>query len=117
MKKLFSIISLFILFSCSSERKVHIYDFTFSNEDFSMYVDKRSTTSNMCLLKLTLFNKKWKDYKSVYIEFTAYDRKINIGSTNFLLSVVGGETIKRESYITKQCYEIDELKLSKFTYR
>jgi hypothetical protein len=72
----------------------------------------------MCPFELTLKNQNPKSYSSVYLEFIAYDEsQVNIGNTNFLVSIGANETLKRKGYITKSCFYIDNMKLSKFTFR
>ena len=119
MKKIATYLLFFFIFSCgSSDRPGSPSSFSWGDKDFSIDIEKGYSTLNICPLKLTLQNKNPKSYSSVYIEFTAYDRsEVNIGYTNFLVSIAANETLKRESYITKSCYFIRNIKLSKFTFR
>lgn len=119
MKRITTYLLLFFIFSCvSSDRPRSPSSFGWEDKDFSIDIEKGYSSLDICPLELTLKNKNLKSYSSVYIEFTAYDRsEVNIGYTNFLVSIGANETLKRKSYITKSCYFIHNIKLSKFTFR
>jgi len=119
MKKALTIIISLLLFSCASNTTPRSpSSFSWGDKDFSINIEKGYTTLDMCPLELTLKNHNPKSFSSVYIELTAYDNsEVNIGSTNFLVSIGPNETLKRKSYISKSCYYVHNLKLSKFTFR
>jgi hypothetical protein len=124
MKKLYLILFCFLfLSSCIAEnqsgnKRRSTYSFGWEDKDFSIGLEKGYSTLDMCPFELTLKNLNPKSYSSVYLEFIAYDEsQVNIGYTNFLVSIAANETLKRESYITKSCYFIRNIKLSKFTFR
>ena len=123
MKKIATYLLFFFIFSCVSSnepgsRPRSTYSFGWDDKDFSIRLEKGYSTLDVCPFELTLKNKNPKSYSSVYIEFTAYDRsEVNIGYTNFLVSIGASETLKRKGYITKSCYFINNVKLTKFTFR
>jgi hypothetical protein len=118
MNKIIFFITLF-LFSCVPDNRPRSPTyFSWGNKDFSIDIEKGYARLEMCPLELTLKNHNSKSFSSVYIELTAYDdSEVNIGSTNFLVSIGPNETLKRNSYITKHCIYVHNLKLSKFTFR
>jgi hypothetical protein len=123
MNKLFLIFFFIFLSSCIAEnesgnKRRSTYSFGWQDKDFSIVLEKGYSTLDMCPFELTLKNQNPKSYSSVYLEFIAYDEsQVNIGYTNFLVSIGANETLKRKGYITKSCFYIDNMKLSKFTFR
>ena len=119
MRKFTTYFLLFFVFSCISDDRPRASSyFSWSNNDFKVDIKKGYTTLDMCPVELTLKNLNSKNFSTVYAEFTAYDKsEINIGSTNFLVSIGANEILVRKSYITKSCYYIEKIKLSKFTFR
>ena len=118
MNKIIVFITLFLLSCVPDNRPRSPTYFSWGDKDFSIDIEKGYTTLDMCPLELTLKNHNPKSFSSVYIELTAYDNsEVNIGSTNFLVSIGPNETLKRKSYISKSCYYVHNLKLSKFTFR
>jgi hypothetical protein len=123
MKKILLILLCFFLSSCIAEnesgnKRRSTYSFGWQDKDFSIGLEKGYSTLDMCPFELTLKNQNPKSYSSVYLEFIAYDEsQVNIGYTNFLVSIGANETLKRKGYITKSCFYIDNMKLSKFTFR
>lgn len=119
MNRLLLILFL-LLISCSTPTyKTGNRVDTVINADLQIDVKLTYGTPKGCKANLTVLNKTSKSFNSVYVEVTIYDeRGVNIDMVNFSVGVNPQETVIRDRTFYKyECYQTNDVKITKTSYR
>lgn len=119
MKKILLILFLFLI-SCSTPTyQTGNRSATIINADLQIDVKLTYGTPSGCKANLTVLNKTSKSFNSVYVEVTIFDEKgVNIDMLNFSVGVNPRETVIRDRTFYKyKCYETNDVKITKTSYR
>ena len=121
--KNYLILFLFLI-SCSTSTYNSTYktgnrSATIINADLQIDVKLTYGTPSGCKANLTVLNKTSKSFNSVYVEVTIFDeRGVNIDMLNFSVGVNPRETVIRDRTFYKyNCYDTNDVKITKTSYR